>query len=149
MNFYFTNQHLLSFYTFAPMYYLIGIIIIAVLAFAFIWVSKKRPASQTEQEPQEETHQVASDCCGAHEICEFDASQFDEEQIIYFDDEELDVLRNVREDQLSAQQIDDIREVLYTLKTNEIGKWLTSLARRHIHLPTILQQEARQLMAEK
>ena len=149
MNFYFTNQHLLSFYTFAPMYYLIGIIIIAVLAFAVIWVSKKNPASQTEQEPQEEARQVASDCCGAHEICEFDASQFDEEQIIYFDDEELDVLRNVREDQLSAQQIDDIREVLYTLKTNEIGKWLTSLARRHIHLPTILQQEARQLMAEK
>lgn len=149
MNFYFTNQHLLSFYTFAPMYYLIGIIIIAVLAFAVIWVSKKNPASQTEQEPQEEIRQVASDCCGAHEICEFDASQFDKEQIIYFDDEELDVLRNVREDQLSAQQIDDIREVLYTLKTNEIGKWLTSLARRHIHLPTILQQEARQLMAEK
>jgi hypothetical protein len=149
MNFYFINQHLLSFYTFAPMYYLIGIIIIAVLVLALIWVSKKKPTSQTEQEPQEETHQVASDCCGAHEICEFDASQFDEEQIIYFDDEELDVLRNVREDQLSAQQIDDIREVLYTLKTNEIGKWLTSLARRHIHLPTILQQEARQLMAEK
>jgi len=145
LNFYFINQHLLSFYTFEPMYYLIGIIIIAVLAFVLIWVSKKKPTSQIEQEPQEETHQVASDCCGAHEICEFDASQFDEEQIIYFDDEELDVLRNVREDQLSAQQIDDIREVLYTLKTNEIGKWLTSLARRHIHLPTILQKEAIQL----
>ncbi|MBV5314472.1 MAG: hypothetical protein JZU47_14320 [Prolixibacteraceae bacterium] len=149
MNFCFFNQHLLSFYTFTPMYYLIGIIILAALAFAIIRVSKKKPAKDAEQEPQEETRQVASDCCGAHEICEFDASQFDEEQIIYFDDEELDVLRNVREDQLSAQQIDDIREVLYTLKTNEIGKWLTSLARRHIHLPTILQQEARQLMAEK
>lgn len=131
------------------MYYLVGFIIVTILGFAIILFSKKKSAAQTEQEPQEETHQVASDCCGAHEICEFDASMFNDEQIIYFDDEELDVLRNVREDQLSAQQIDDIREVLYTLKTNEIGKWLTSLARRHIHLPTILQQEARQLMSEK
>lgn len=143
------NQHLVSFYTFARMYYLIGIIVFAALVFAVIRFSKKKPATPTEPEPQEEPRQVASDCCGAHEICEFDASAFDEEQIIYFDDEELDVLRNVREDQLSGEQIDDLREVLYTLRTDEINKWLTSLARRHIHLPTILQQEARQLIAEK
>ena len=142
------NQLFVSFYTFARMYYLIGIIVFAALVFAVIRFSKKKPAT-TEPEPQEEPRQVASDCCGAHEICEFDASAFDEEQIIYFDDEELDVLRNVREDQLSGEQIDDLREVLYTLRTNEINKWLTSLSRRHIHLPTILQQEARQLMAEK
>jgi flagellar biosynthesis/type III secretory pathway M-ring protein FliF/YscJ len=143
------NQLFVSFYTFARMYYLIGIIVFAALVFAVIRFFKDKPAATTEPEPQEEPRQVASDCCGAHEICEFDASQFDEEQIIYFDDEELDVLRNVREDQLSGEQIDDLREVLYTLRTDEIGKWLTSLARRHIHLPTILLQEARQLMAEK
>jgi len=138
-----------SFYTFARMYYLIGIIIFVAIVYAVIRFLKNKPITTTEPQPQEEPHQIASDCCGAHEICEFDASAFDEEQIIYFDDEELDVLRNVREDQLSGKQIDDLREVLYTLRTNEINKWLTSLSRRHIHLPTILQQEARQLMAEK
>ncbi len=143
------NQLFVSFYTFARMYYLIGIIVFAAIVFAVIRFFKNKPATTTEPEPQEEPRQVASDCCGAHEICEFDASAFDEEQIIYFDDEELDVLRNVREDQLSGEQIDDLREVLYTLRTDEINKWLTSLARRHIHLPTILQQEARQLIAEK
>jgi len=131
------------------MYYLIGIIVFSIIVFAVIRFSKNKQATTTEPEPQEEPRQVASDCCGAHEICEFDASAFDEEQIIYFDDEDLDVLRNVREDQLSGEQIDDLREVLYTLQNNEIGKWLTSLSRRHIHLPAILQQEARQLMAEK
>ncbi|MBL7971854.1 MAG: hypothetical protein JNL03_10070, partial [Prolixibacteraceae bacterium] len=112
--------------------------------------SKGKPAApaKTDSLPAEEPHPVASDCCGAHEICEFDASVFDEEQIIYFDDEELDVLRNVREDELTSRQIDDLREVLYTLRTNEINKWMTSLSRRHIHLPVILQQEARQLMTE-
>lgn len=132
------------------MYYLAGIILLAAVILFVIRLTKGKPTTEpaTGPEPEEKPYPVASDCCGAHEICEFDASVFDEEQIVYFDDEELDALRNVREDQLTSQQIDELREVLYTLRTNEISKWLTSLGRRHIHLPVILQQEARQLMAE-
>jgi len=131
------------------MYYLISIIVLIVFVLVVIRLSKKKPERDTETDPQKEIRIVASDCCGAHEICEFDSSVFDPDQIIYFDDEELDELRNVREDELTAKQIEDLREVLYTLQTNEIGKWLNSLASRHIHLPAILQQEARHLMAEK
>jgi CBS-domain-containing membrane protein len=134
-------------YTFVHMFYILGTIILVVIAIIFMKRSKGETA--TADKPEEELREVASDCCGAHEICEFDASIFDEEQIVYFDDEELDELRNVREENYTAQNMDDLREVLYTLKTAEISKWLTSLSRRHIHLPAILQQEARQLMAEK
>lgn len=133
------------------MFYWIGIVVIVVLALIIFLLTRKGKSTGLHSEPvvHEEPKTVASDCCGAHEVCEFDASAFDEEQIVYFDDEELDVLRNVREDDLTPKQIDDLREVLYTLKTNEISKWMTSLSRRHIHLPTILQQEARQLIVEK
>ncbi len=133
------------------MFYWIGIVVIVVLALIIFLLTRKGKSTELHSEPvvQEEPKTVASDCCGAHEVCEFDASAFDEEQIVYFDDEELDVLRNVREDDLTPKQIDDLREVLYTLKTNEISKWMTSLSRRHIHLPAILQQEARQLIVEK
>jgi len=133
--------------TFAAMYYILGIIILIVATIVFLKRSKGETA--TSSKPEEEPRQIASDCCGVHEICEFDASIFDEKQIDYFDDEELDELRNVREEDFTSKNIDDIREVLYTLQTHEIGKWLTSLSRRHIHLPAILQQEARQLMSEK
>lgn len=131
------------------MYYILGIIILIVVTFVYLNRTKGDTTSATAATPEEEPRQVASDCCGAHEICEFDASIFDEEQIVYFDDEELDELRNVREEDFTSKNIDDLREVLYTLQTREIGKWITSLSRRHIHLPAILQQEARQLMAEK
>ncbi|MDP3642885.1 MAG: hypothetical protein Q8S54_06800 [Bacteroidota bacterium] len=130
------------------MYYLIGIIVLTVIVYAVIRFSKKKQETLAEPDSQAEVRNVASDCCGAHEICEFDTSVFDQDQIIYFDDEELDELRNVREEQLTEKQIEDLRDVLYTLQTNEIGKWITSLASRHIHLPAILQQEARQLMTE-
>ena len=130
------------------MYYFIGIIFLTVFVFAVIRFSKKKQETLAEPEPLNKARPVASDCCGAHEICEFDSSVFDQDQIIYFDDEELDELRNVREEQLTEKQIEDLREVLYTLQTNDIGKWITSLASRRIHLPAILQQEARQLMSE-
>ncbi len=130
------------------MYYILGIFILIVFAIVFLKRSKRESSTETVTLVEEEPRQVASDCCGAHEICEFDASLFDEEQIDYFEDEELDELRNIREEDFTGKNMDDLREVLYTLQPDEIGKWLTSLSRRHIHLPDILKQEARQLLAD-
>ncbi|MDD2304918.1 MAG: hypothetical protein PHP53_09520 [Prolixibacteraceae bacterium] len=128
------------------MLYLIIALVVLIVLFAVLKLKKPQPEDTIEPETQEEPREVASDCCGAHEICEFDESAFNEEIIVYFNDEELDELRNIREADLTASQIDDLREVLYTMKTNEISKWIVSLGRRHIHLPEILKQEARQLM---
>ena len=130
---------------------MIYLFIFIILFGIFLYVNSRPKGKATDEPvagPIEESREVPSDCCGAHEVCEFDESDFDEEVITYFDDEELDELRNVRESDLTTQQIDDLREVLYTLKPEEINKWTTSLGRRHIHLPSILQQEARQLIAE-
>jgi len=143
------NGILVPFHTFAFMVYLIVLIVIVVIALIIVRLSDKNSEPSAETETRNEIGKNRSDCCGAHEICEFDASLFESNQIIYFDDEELDELRNIREDELNAKQIEDLREVLYSLRTDEIGKWLNSLSSRHIHLPAILQQEARHLMTEK
>lgn len=136
------------FNTFASMFYVISFIVLAVAGLILILAPKNRKATGGANKPQEEYKEIPTECCGAHEVCEFDEYKINQEVIVYFDDEDLDVLRNVREDQLTSTQIDDLREVLYTLKTSEINKWLISLSRRHIHLPAILQQEARYLIAE-
>ncbi|MGE5428106.1 MAG: hypothetical protein ACM3O8_09450 [Methylococcaceae bacterium] len=129
-------------------YIVIAILIIGIFVYVNIrWNAKKElPATSGNND---EPVAVVSDCCGAHEVCEFNEADYNEEIITYFNDEELDVLRNVRESDLTAEQIDSLREVLYTLKPREISKWLTSLGRRHIHLPDILKQEARQLATEQ
>ena len=131
------------------MYYLFGLITILGGAIMMMKRSKGKPITELLPEQNKESHQIAGNCCGAHEICEFDDLAFNPEEIIYFNDEELDELSNLREDQFTNQQIDDLREVLYTLRTNEISQWLISMSKRHIHIPGILQQEARQLMSEK
>lgn len=121
------------------MLYLIIALVVLIVLFAVFKLKKAQPENTIALETHEEPREVASDCCGAHEICEFDESAFNEEIIVYFNDEELDELRNIREADLTASQIDDLREVLYTMKTNEISKWIVSLGRRHIHLPEILK----------
>lgn len=129
------------------MFYLITFIVLVAAGLILMLVSKKQPAIDNSPE-EKDSRDVQSDCCGAHEVCEFEEYRYNEQVIEYFDDEELDSLRNVRENELTPANIDELRDVLYTLKASEINRWLISLSRRHIHLPPVLQQEARQLIAE-
>ena len=117
-----------------------------VVAMVILVVVNRKKAKE-RKEPEIPSN-PASDCCGAHEVCEFDLIKMDETRIEYYDDEELDAYKNIPENEFTDEQIDEIREVLYTLKTDEIRYWLLSLERRKINLPTILQEESRMLMAE-
>ena len=97
---------------------------------------------------KEEVSAPVSNCCGAHEVCDFDQIKMDETVIEYYDDEELDKYKHINENEYSNTQIDQFREVLYTLKIHEIRYWLLCIERRNINLPGILISEARFLMAE-
>lgn len=108
--------------------------------------SKIRKKKGVVEKP-EEIKEVPTDCCGAHEVCEFDEAKKTVE-IIYYEDEELDRFKGIGESEYTDQQIEEFRDVLYTLKENELAGWLKSIELREINLPTILQQEARQLIAD-
>lgn len=108
-------------------------------------IERKRAKNAVETK---EATTVASDCCGAHEVCEFDKVKVNESIIEYYDDEELDEYKNISESSYTTDQIDQFRDVLYTLRTDEIKFWLLSIERRDIQLPSILKSEARMLMAE-
>lgn len=91
----------------------------------------------------------ASECCGTHEVCEKQLMiRALKEKIEYFNDEELDDYRGTAADAYDDTQIDEFRDVLYTMQTNEIEDWLKSLELRGIELPIMLKEEACQLIAE-
>ena len=123
-------------------------IIVALFAVVGIVVLVKSHKTNKKNEPEKEPSAPASDCCGAHEICEFDKAKVDQDFVEYYDDEELDAFQNINESEYSSDQVEQFRDVLYTLKPDEIKFWLLSIERRNIQLPTILQSEARFLMAE-
>lgn len=87
------------------------------------------------------------ECCGAHEVCEVDLKKLSEE-IVYFEDEELDVFRELSDNSYQDEAIEQFREVLYTLQKDEINDWLHSLELRKIAIPDILKPEVRMLLAD-
>ncbi|WP_319273099.1 hypothetical protein [uncultured Draconibacterium sp.] len=127
-----------------------------IIAFGFLLLTaigvvllvKANKKDKQQQQVSDEVVAPPSDCCGAHEICEFDQMKMNESIIEYYDDEELDEYKNIDENAYTNNQIEEFREILYTLKTEEIRYWLLSIERRHIQLPAILKSEARMLMAE-
>lgn len=124
----------------------IGVAVFLVVGILLLKKANKK-ADETTNESQQ-TNIPDAGCCGAHEVCDFDAIKADESRIEYYDDEELDVYKNMDEKSYTPNQIEEFREVLYTLNTNEIRYWLLSIERRKIRLPEILKSEALLLMAE-
>ncbi len=113
------------------------------------WISNKFSKKNNESDSEEEDKlQIPSDCCGAHEVCEFEEMLQNPQEIIYFEDEELDRFRGISANAYTDVQIDEFRDVLYTLKDDEIRMWLLSIERRQLQLPGILRQEALMMVAE-
>lgn len=115
---------------------LTGLLILVAL-FTFI---KKR--NKTEQD---EIIAPPAECCGAHAICEKGLKKADS-HIDYFDDEELDIYQGIAADSYTDPQIEAFRDVLYTLKREEVEDWLISLEKRNINLPEILRPEAIEML---
>jgi len=126
----------------------IGIMVVVFTFIGLFVLVKVNRKNKAKNSVSEEVSVPATDCCGAHEVCELDELIMDENRIEYYDDEELDEFKNTNPEQYSNKQIDQFREVLYTLKTAEIRYWLLSIERRKIQLPKVLVSEARMLMAE-
>ena len=90
------------------------------------------------------------DCCGRHEICERNYLSTDlQPKIEYYDDEELDNYRYIAPDKHSESAINEFREVLYSMREQEVAHWLHSLQLRNIYLPDQLKTEALLIVNEQ
>lgn len=77
-------------------------------------------------------------CCGLHEVCEKE-SLLSAEDIEYYEDEELDRFRG--RTSYTEEEVEEFREVLYTMRTDEVAGWMRSLELRQVNLPDELKDE--------
>ena len=64
-------------------------------------------------------------------FCELDLQKKLSDEIVYFDDEELDRFKEKTPSNYTDEEIEEIRDVLYTLQPNDIKPWLESIDKRH------------------
>ena len=111
----------------------------------------KPEAGESAQTLEERLRTVeAQECCGTHAVCEKEQMiRALRQRIDYFDDEELDAYRGIAAEDYTDAQIEEFREVLYTMQPKEIEDWLKSLELREVALPMVLKEEACTLIADE
>lgn len=89
------------------------------------------------------------DCCGTHEVCPSEQLLRGELcAVTYYDDEELDDYRGRGADDYSEGELEQWRDVLYTLQPADRLGWERSIKRRGIVMPSTIRDELLMLMQD-
>ena len=100
-----------------------------------------------EEEPAPE---IAEECCGQHEVCEKESLLAAvSKEIEYYDDEELDAWRGTPSDGYDDEQCATFRNILYTMRNDEVAGWVRSLQLRGIELPDDIKDEVLLIVSER
>lgn len=121
---------------------------------SLLWAIDRFTSRRRENQPdviQDEAPAPEADeeCCGMHITCERDsllAAVSDE--IVYFDDEELDAYAGRPADSYTLDEQEQFRDILLTLLPDDIAPWARSLQLRGIELPSDVRDELLMVVAE-
>lgn len=131
----------------------IGIIVLGILAAIAGHLRNKKLQGMLERgEIKEisEPKEISEGCCGQHETCEKDSLLAAvSKKIEYYEDEDLDRFIGTAADAYSENEVEEFREVLYTLQEVEVAGWIRSLLLRGIELPDALKDEAFLILGER
>ena len=115
------------------------IILIAILAFliaGFLLLRKFRKDTPATDDHHDHTP-VDGVCCGKHTVCD---KGYDNKSL-YFDDEELDRFKGKEQKEYTEEEIEEFRQVLYTMKPEEVDLWVHCLQTRGIEMPSAVKDE--------
>ena len=123
------------------------ILSILVVVGLILWLVDGRNEIVDEQPLTQDTSD--EECCGMHITCEKDSLlSAVSDRIVYYEDEELD--RHARRDPstYTEEETEEFRDILLTLKPEEIAGWGRSLQLRGIELPVAVRDELLMIVAE-
>ena len=129
---------------------LIGVALFGLVAGYFYNrnIQKKIDRGELEEAPPVVT--VDSECCGQHQICEKESLLAAvSKQIEYYDDEELDRFKGRPSDGYSEEEIEEFRDILYSMQEVDVAGWSRSLQLRGIELPDELKDELLLIVGER
>ena len=128
------------------------VVVVAVAAVAGLWRNRKlhQQMERGEIQAMPEVKPVDSECCGQHEVCEKESLLAAVSRgVEYYDDEELDRYIGTPPDAYTAEQEEEFRDVLYTMRDEEVAGWVRSLQLRGIALPEGVKDEVFLIIGER
>lgn len=105
------------------------------------------PASE-ENQPAPPNPTEEDICCGQHLVCEKTSLSIVSDEIIYYDDEELDRFQGREPDSYTPKETEEFRDVLLTLLPEDVAGWAKSITLRKIALPPDVRDELLLIVSE-
>ena len=135
-------------------YLITAIILLGIFSFAAGILRERRLREKLRRGEINELPSIQQvenmECCGQHEVCEKDSLLAAvSKEIEYYNDEELDRFRGTYSDGYNPDEIEEFREVLYTMRTDEVAGWVRSLQLRDVALPDELKDEILLIVGER
>lgn len=137
------------------LYILAFLIIVGLVLYAFECRHRRRVGANPELKPGRPEADAAEEadgekeCCGMHIVCEKDTLIPFTTEADYYDDEELDRFAGRGADEYTDEEVEEFRDVLLTLRPEEVAGWARSISLRGITLPAIVKEELLLLVAER
>lgn len=111
---------------------------------------RRREAAALSDSPSPEASAAEEECCGMHITCERDSLLAAvSSKIEYYDDEELDAFAGRAPESYADDEIEQFRDVLITMRPDDIAGWARSLQLRGIALPAPVRDELIMIVAEE
>ena len=129
---------------------LAGVILFGLIAGYFYNrnIQKKIDRGELKEAPPVVT--VDSECCGQHQICEKESLLAAvSKQIEYYDAEERARLQGRASDGYWDVDIEECRDILYSMQEVDVAGWSRSLQLRGIELPDELKDELFLIVGER
>lgn len=127
-------------------------LVIGLGALAGLWYNHKlrKQLERGEIDTMPEVKEVDSECCGQHEVCEKESLLAAVSKgIEYYDDEELDAYIGTAPERYTPEEEEQFRDILYTMRDEEVAGWVRSLQLRGIALPNALKDEVYLIIGER
>ena len=134
---------------------------ILVVGGAIVWLIDQlfyqhKTAETTDETEDNSTSQgapqqgCADEACGLRSICPSEQLLAGEckQEIIYYDDEELDAFAGRDQNSYTPDEVEQWRDVLYTLQPDDLLGWGQSIKHRGIIMPAAILEEFMHLAAE-
>lgn len=114
-----------------------------------LWIDERRRRSHNAPVDESESPKSDDECCGMHISCEKDSLLASvSESIEYYEDEELDRFMGRSPESYTDSETEEFRDVLITMRPDDIAGWARSLQLRGIALPAPVRDELLMIVAE-
>ena len=126
-----------------PAFYIfLAMVVIGVILYIHDRLTNKPSDSQDEIVVPTEQDACSDDCCGAHDVCPSEMMlKHINDPVEYYDDEELDAFKGRDAGDYSDDELEQWRDVLYTLRHDELLAWERSIKKRGIVMPDVIKEE--------